>query len=51
MLDYKEILGRMGNGWFILKLAEDNGINIGKTKTYYGKQVFVYFRITINLIF
>ena len=37
MVDYKEILGRMGNGWFILKLAEDNGIDIGKTKTYYGK--------------
>ena len=30
MVDYKEIFGRMGNGWFILKLSEDNGINIGK---------------------
>ena len=32
-----ETLNKMGKGWFILKLAEDNGINVG-TKTYYGKE-------------
>lgn len=42
--DYCEIcLKRMGKGWFILKFAEDNGINTG-TSTTYGNSQAMYTR-------
>lgn len=44
MEKFEELLRKMGKGWFILKLAEDNGINVG-TKTYYGKETAMKARL------
>ena len=37
-------LNRMGKGWFILKLAEEKGVDI-KTSTYYGTEEAMKTRI------
>ena len=34
-MDYELELKKIGKGWFVLKLAEEKGIDV-KTNTYYG---------------